>query len=129
MKIVFASNNKSMLIDSSIQMRNISEEFTYNDLVEQTKDWIKARETNVTFANYNEINNDVATTEISDEALANKLLLISIVKNYQLKKALLAQKVKKAVDTNEARDFILNSEEWIEMVQYEKWVQEFLNRQ
>lgn len=126
---LFVSNNKSMLIDSSIQLRNISEEFTYNDLVKQTKDWIKVRETNVTFANYNEINNDVATTEISDEALANKLLLISIVKNYQLKKALLAQKVKKAVDTNEARDFILNSEEWNEMVQYEKWVQEFLNRQ
>lgn len=126
---LFASNNKNRLIDSTIQLNNISEELTYNDLLKQTRDWIKARENNITYANYNELNNAMVSTEITDEALANKLLVISIVKNYQLKKTLLAQKVKKAVDTNEARDFILNSEEWNEMVQYEKWVQEFLNRQ
>lgn len=126
---LFVTNNKNRLIDNTIQFNNISEELSYNDLVRQTKDWIKARETNIAYANYNEINNAVVTNEITDETLANKLLLISIVKNYQLKKALLAQKVKKAVDTNEARDFIFNSEEWNEMVQYEKWVQEFLNRQ
>jgi hypothetical protein len=67
--------------------------------------------------------------EAYEDDLANKLLLLSIIKNYKLKKSILEQKIKNATDSNEARDFILNSEEWKEIEQYEKWAKELLHRQ
>ena len=69
----------------------------------------------------------------TEEVLANKLLMLSIVKSYQLKKAIFEEKIKNiainASSKNEVMDYLLNSSEWNEMVQYEKWVHEFLQRQ
>lgn len=107
-------------------------ELAYNDLVNQTKSWIKAHEDPLLYTGYNE-NNTYNAKDSAEEVLANKLLILSIVKNYQLKKAIFEEKVKSitknASNQNEAMDYLLNSTEWNEMVQYEKWVHEFLQRQ
>jgi hypothetical protein len=128
-KSVKRINVKSKLNDSLLLSNNYTAEITYKDLVQQTKDWIKARESNIVYANYNELNNTLDRKETMEEDMANNLLLISIIKNYKLKRALLEQKIKNAADMGEARDFILNSDEWREIVQYEKWAHEYLNRQ
>ena len=128
-KSVKRINVKSKLNDSLLLSNNYTAEITYKDLVQQTKDWIKARESNIVYANYNELNNSLDRKETMEEDMANNLLLISIIKNYKLKRALLEQKIKNAADMGEARDFILNSDEWREIVQYEKWAHEYLNRQ
>jgi Zn-dependent protease with chaperone function len=123
-------NVKSNLNDDTLTLsNNYTAEITYKDLVQQTKNWIKARENNVVYANYNELNSSLDSKEAIEEEMANNLILISIIKNYKLKRALLEQKIKNAADIGEARDFILNSDEWREIVQYEKWAHEYLNRQ
>lgn len=127
--------NKPSLVDIDNQLNNdINDsksvaDLSYQELVKQTKDWIKLHESNVVQTNYNEVNNVIKAKEAYEDDLANKLLLLSIIKNYKLKKSILEQKIKNATDSNEARDFILNSEEWKEIEQYEKWAKEFLHRQ
>jgi len=110
----------------------IEKELAYNDILNQTKNWIKSHENPVSYSSYNE-NYSLLSKDSTEDALANKLLLLSILKNYQLKKAIFENKVKNfangASNKNEAMDYLLNSKEWNEMVQYEKWVQEFLQRQ
>ena len=110
----------------------IEKELAFSDLLTQTKNWIKTHEDPLLFTGYNE-NNSLLSKDSTEEVLANKLLILSIVKNYQLKKAIFEQKVKNiannAPNKNEAIDYLLNSSEWNEMVLYEKWVQEFLQRQ
>jgi beta-lactamase regulating signal transducer with metallopeptidase domain len=132
-KLALVSNKKikrnKSYTNSSNKIYNNAADLSYNDLVKQTKDWIMARENNINYANYIKFDNSEVSKEIADEEMVNKIILFSIIKNYQLKKALLNQKVKNAADSNEARDFILNSDEWNEMVQYEKWVQAMLNCQ
>lgn len=117
--------------DKTIQSTN-EKELAYSDLVNQTKNWIKAHEDPILFTGYNE-NNTFNAKDSTEESLANKLLILSIVKNYQLKKAIFDEKIKnianQASNKNEAMDYLLNSKEWNEMVQYEKWVHEFLQRQ
>ncbi len=117
---------------NNVNKPEIGKELAYSDLVNQTKNWIKAHEDPLLFTGYNE-NNSFNTKDSTEEVLANKLLILSIVKNYQLKKAIFEQKVKNiaknASNKNEAMDYLLNSSEWNEMVQYEKWVNEFLQRQ
>lgn len=129
MKTMKRINVKNNLNDTFTISNNYTAEITYKDLVQQTKNWIKARESNIVYANYNELNSSLDSKEAMEEDMANNLLLISIIKNYKLKRALLEQKIKNAADIGEARDFILNSEEWREIVQYEKWAHEYLNRQ
>jgi beta-lactamase regulating signal transducer with metallopeptidase domain len=110
----------------------IDKDLDYNDLVIQTKNWIKAHEDPILFTGYNE-NNTFNSKDSTEEVLANKLLMLSIVKSYQLKKAIFEEKVKNisknTSNKNEVIDYLLNSSEWNEMVQYEKWVHEFLQRQ
>jgi len=117
---------------NNVNKPEIEKELAYSDLVSQTKNWIKAHEDPLLFTGYNE-NTSFNTKDSTEEVLANKLLILSIVKNYQLKKAIFEEKVKNiaknASNKNEAMDYLLNSTEWNEMVQYEKWVQEFLQRQ
>ena len=122
------ANNES----NNVNKPEIEKELAYSDLVSQTKNWIKAPEDPLLFTGYNE-NTSFNTKDSTEEVLANKLLILSIVKKYQLKKAIFEEKVKNiaknASNKNEAMDYLLNSTEWNEMVQYEKWVQEFLQRQ
>ena len=122
------SNARNSVIQNSAIPQNefvvISKEpiLNYNTILKQTKQWIKAHENNIHLASYNE------TKDSTEDVLAERLLMSSIIYNYQLKKALLEQKLGKATDQNEAADYILNSKEWDEMVQYEKWAHEFLQR-
>jgi hypothetical protein len=119
-------------LSNKINKPIIEKELAFSDLLTQTKNWIKTHEDPLLFTGYNE-NNSLLSKDSTEEVLANKLLILSIVKNYQLKKAIFEQKVKNiannAPNKNEAIDYLLNSSEWNEMVQYEKWVQEFLQRQ
>lgn len=129
---------KSKISGAAIELNNIiykpviDKDLDYNDLVNQTKNWIKAHEDPILFTGYNE-NNTFNSKDSTEEVLANKLLMLSIVKSYQLKKALFEEKIKNisknTSNKNEVIDYLLNSSEWNEMVQYEKWVHEFLQRQ
>ena len=100
-----------------------NKELSYNNILNETKQWIKTHENPAQFASYNSLNDSI------ENRIAERLLISAILKNYQLKKALLEKRLEVATDANEAKDFILNSSEWADMVQYEKWVQTFLNRQ
>jgi len=110
----------------------IENELAYNDILNQTKKWIKSHENPISYTTYNE-NYALLSKDSTEDALANKFLMLSILKNYQIKKAIFENKVKNiangAANKNEAMDYLLNSPEWNEMVQYEKWVHEFLQRQ
>jgi hypothetical protein len=116
---------------NNVNKPELEKELAYSDLVNQTKNWIKAHEEPILFTGYNE-NNTFNAKDSTEDVLANKLLILSIVKSYQFKKAIFEEKVKNiannASNKNEAMDYLLNSKEWNEMVQYEKWVQEFLQR-
>lgn len=103
---------------------NHNPELSYADILVQTKDWISAHQNPAQFANYNSqtFNRDSINNE-----LANYLLMSSIVKSYQLKKAILEKQLNKASNINEANDYLMNSKEWAEVMLYEKWMQEFLN--
>jgi beta-lactamase regulating signal transducer with metallopeptidase domain len=109
------------------------QDLTYNDLLTQTKEWIKTHENPIkltAYQNFETINNDESITKDSIYALiADKLLINSIIKSYQLKKAILEKRLDKATDINEATDYLMNSKEWEEMQQYEKWTIEFNKRQ
>jgi hypothetical protein len=96
--------------------------YNYDQLLEQTKEWIALHQNPLQFANF-DYAKDSVTTEI-----AERLLINSIIKSYQLKKAIMAQKLDKANEPKEAIDYLLNSKEWEEMIQYEKWAHEFLLR-
>ena len=127
-KMPGAANELNNLINKPF----IEKELAYSDLVNQTKNWIKAHEDPLLFAGYHE-DNSFMSKDSTEEVLANKLLMLSIVKSYQLKKAIFEEKIKNiainASSKNEVMDYLLNSSEWNEMVQYEKWVHEFLQRQ
>ena len=97
---------------------------SYSDILQQTKNWIRNHQSPALFAKYN-------TTEINkdsiDDKVANVLLLASIVKSYQLKRALLEKQIHKTSNYNEANDYLMNSKEWEEVLQYEKWIEQFLS--
>ena len=101
-------------------------DISYSDILQQTKEWIKNHQSPALFANYNanEINKDSI-----DNKVANVLLLASIVKSYQLKRALLENQIHKTTNYNEANDYLMNSKEWQEVLQYEKWIEQFLRSQ
>ena len=102
------------LADSSIEYTS------YIKLVDQTVDWIKARESITQFSSFDETKNEV------EYSIAEKLLMRAIIKNYQLKKALLQDRLTQLQNEKEAIDLLNNSIEWKQMLQYEKWTKEFL---
>lgn len=94
----------------------------YDALIMETKNWIKQHESPIQNVSYsNEIDS-------IDNLLAERLLMSSIIKSYQLKRAIISQKLAKAQDQNEAIDYVLNSKEWSDIVEYEKWAKEYLVR-
>jgi len=101
---------------------NNNVDVNYVALLDETKKWIKAHESPVQFVDYNEANDSI------ENIMAERLLMGSIIKSYLLKKALLEKSLEQAKDKNEAADYLLNSKEWADMVQYEKWTHEFLQR-
>ena len=93
---------------------------TYASLVDQTMKWIKKHESTAKFANYqDEIDNNTYNK-------ADQLLIRIIFSNYQLKRDLLNQKLAKSNNLKEALDYLLESDEFEQMKQYEKWTKEFL---
>jgi hypothetical protein len=105
-------------IDENTSMVNTS----YDEMVQKTISWIKTREVENQFANYQE------NTEAVEFEVAEKLLMRAIFTNYQLKRELLNDRLSKATNEKEAMDYVVNSKEWEQMQQYEKWTAEFLQK-
>lgn len=94
----------------------------YTKLVDQTLAWIKKHEQIQRYADYVEHLGDEEYT------IAEKLLMHAILKNYQLKRTLLNNQLSKASNEFEANEMLLNSKEWRELLQYEQWTKEFLQK-
>lgn len=105
-------------IDENTELVNTS----YDEMVQKTIRWIKTREQENQFANYQE------NTEAVEFEVAEKLLMRAIFTNYQLKRELLNDRLNKATNEKEAMDYVVNSKEWEQMQQYEKWTAEFLQK-
>ena len=118
---VLALENNNILNADVVNNESV---LSYADILNQTKNWLKNHQNQTSFAKYDftEINRDSIENNV-----ANTLLLASIVKSYQLKKAIIEKQISKAKNYNEANDYLLNSKEWNEFMQYEKWIQQFLN--
>ncbi|NBT07923.1 MAG: M56 family metallopeptidase [Chitinophagia bacterium] len=95
---------------------------SYNEMVEKTMKWIKTREVMNQFANYEESLEDI------EFEVAERLLMRAIFTNYQLKRELLNERLTKATYEKEAMDYLVNSKEWEQMQQFEKWTAEFLKK-
>ena len=98
------------------------DKLAYDELISQTKNWIKARQNPIQFASYDQQMDSV------DDLIAERLLITSIVRSYQLKKAILTEKLQMAKNRNEASDYLYNSKEWAEIKEYEKWAKTYLER-
>lgn len=110
-------NDQIVAIDS-VEFNNSSP--TYAKLVDQTVNWIKARESIAQLAAFEE------NKSSSEYSIAEKLLMRAILRNYQLKKALLQDKLVQLENEKEANELLNNSIEWKQMLQYEQWTKEFL---
>lgn len=95
---------------------------SYDEMVEKTVQWIKTRAVENQFASYEE-NQEAVEFEV-----AEKLLMRAIFTNYQLKRELLNDRLSKATNEKEAMDYVVNSKEWEQMQQFEKWTAEFLQK-
>lgn len=98
------------------------DKIVYDELISQTKNWIKARQNPIQFASYDQQMDSI------DDLIAEKLFITSIIRSYQLKKAILTEKLQMAKDRNEASDYLYNSKEWAEIKEYEKWAKTYLER-
>jgi len=122
-KISFkASNNTSWASTMNPQKHHDIENESYSILVKQTMKWIQSRQGDSYFAGFDESEEDLNYT------VAEKLLMRAIISNYQLKRDILNNKLSKALDQQEAIDTLLNSKEFVEMKQFEKWTKEFLKQ-
>jgi hypothetical protein len=106
--------------DVSLPSNLINE--SYDEMVQKTISWIKSREVESRFASYQE------NIEAVEFVVAEKLLMRAIFTNYQLKRELLNDRLTKATNEKEAMDYVVNSKEWEQMQQYEKWTAEFLKK-
>ena len=98
----------------------------YNDLLHETQDWVKSLESPLHLADYDE---NTSIRDSLENRYIDRLLMSSIVKNYKLKRAILEQVLSKASNPNEAKDYLMNSKEWAEILQYEQWAHEYLQKQ
>jgi hypothetical protein len=95
---------------------------SYDEMVEKTLEWIKTRAVENQFASYEQ------NPETADFEIAEKLLMRAIFTNYQLKREILNDRLTKATNEKEAMDYVMNSKEWEQMQQFEKWTIEFLKK-
>jgi len=112
------SRHQQKQIDENTAVVNTS----YDEMVQKTISWIKTREVENQFASYQE------NTEAVEFEVAEKLLMRAIFTNYQLKRELLHDRLNKATNEKEAMDYVVNSKEWEQMQQFEKWTAEFLKK-
>jgi aspartokinase len=116
------TNNSSWASAMSPQKHHDIENESYSILVKQTMKWIQSRQGDSYFAGFDESEEDLNYT------VAEKLLMRAIISNYQLKRDILNNKLSKALDQQEAIDTLLNSKEFAEMKQFEKWTKEFFKQ-
>ena len=95
---------------------------SYEEMVGKTMQWIKTRAVENQFASYQDKEDEV------EYEVAEKLLMRAIFTNYQLKRELLNDRLTKAANEKEAMDYVVNSKEWEQMQQFEKWTAEFLKK-
>jgi hypothetical protein len=95
---------------------------SYDEMVGKTVQWIKSRAVENQFASYQD-NVDEIEYEV-----AEKLLMRAIFTNYQLKREILNDRLTKATNEKEAMDYVINSKEWEQIQQFEKWTAEFLKK-
>ena len=84
--------------------------------------WIQSHES---------INHQTAYEENKESeaySTAEKLLMRTILKNYQLKLTLLNHKLAEIANEQEAKELLMSSKEWQQMLQYEQWTKEFLQK-
>lgn len=96
------------------------EEYTF--MVSKAANWIKERENPYQFINYS------ASRDSLEFEIAEKLMLRSLIQNYQLRKELLNAKLANIASEKEAMDFLEHSKEWKDVLQYENWASTFLKR-
>ncbi|MEY4050482.1 MAG: hypothetical protein RL262_1316 [Bacteroidota bacterium] len=95
---------------------------SYDEMVGKTMQWIKTRSVENQFASYQDKEDEI------EYEVAEKLLLRAIFTNYQLKRELLNDRLTKASNEKEAMDYVMNSKEWEQMQQFEKWTADFLKK-
>ncbi len=111
------------IVNTHIDKGQMNEDqLAYKELITETKNWIKSRQNPIQFASYDQQMDSV------EEDLAERVFISSIIRSYQLKRALLAEKLQFAKDNNEAYDYLFNSKEWAEIKEYEKWAKAYLER-
>lgn len=121
------NNNKLGLIPAATKDEQIiahaqTHSPIYSKLVDNTLLWIKSHESINHQTAYNENNESEAYS------IAEKLVMRTILKNYQLKRTLLNQKLAEIANEQEANELLINSTEWQQMLQYEQWTKEFLQK-
>lgn len=94
----------------------------YKAVVSNAVNWIKTREDQYQMVNYSK------TRDSIEFEVAEKLLLRSLLQNYQLRKELLNAKLANIESEKEALNYLENSQEWQEVLQYENWANTFLKR-
>ena len=94
----------------------------YTAIVSKAANWIKERENPYQFINYS------TSRDSLEFEIAEKLMLRSLLQNYQLRKELLNAKLANIASEREAMDFLEHSKEWKEVLQYENWASTFLKR-
>lgn len=95
---------------------------SYSSLVDKTVAWIQSKENINRFSALDE------NEAIERYTIAEKLIMRTILNNYQLKRALLQEKLREVENEKEAYDVLTNSKEWQQMLQYEQWTKEFLQK-
>lgn len=114
--------NTAMLEMNELERNGNLLNVSYDEMVAKTLGWIKTREIQTQWASYQE------DEEAAEMEVAEKLLMKAIYSNYQLKREILNDLLSKAEDEKEAMDYILNSKQWQQMQQFQKWTAEFLKK-
>jgi beta-lactamase regulating signal transducer with metallopeptidase domain len=106
--------------------QTIIQDSIYNHLINETIAWINDRAMDQN-GNASFVKQDL-NTAIDERRIAEKLLLTAIINKYELKRAILANAISKAYSKEEAIAKIVESNEWLELQQYEKWASSFLKQ-
>jgi len=113
--------DKQSIISSKVNIMASKIE-AYNNMVAATANWIKLREDPAHFANYTYTNDSI------DFDIAEKMILRSVLKSYQLKKAMLDKELATMQSEQEGMEYLQKSKAWHEVLQYEKWTSTFLEK-
>lgn len=119
-KVTISKNNNVANIVAIAE--NAENNSNYDALINETKLWIKQHQNPILYAGYSNIQVSV------DNLIAEKFLMSSIIKSYQLKRAVMEQRLSSAKDMTEVVYYYMHSKEWDAIAEYEKWAKEYLGR-